>query len=32
MGKLKVSGADSETTILITDNAEIAVKFPKIHF
>jgi hypothetical protein len=31
-GKLKVSGADSETIIYITDQASIATQFPKIEF
>lgn len=31
-GKLKASGADSETKILITDNSAIASNFPSIHF
>lgn len=31
-GKLKVSGADSETKIFVTEDAEVATKFPSIHF
>ena len=31
-GRLKASGADSQTTILITDNAQVAINFPSIHF
>lgn len=31
-GKLKVSGADSETTILISDQASVAINFPSIHY
>lgn len=31
-GKLKVSGADSETIIYVTEQAGVASNFPSIHF
>jgi hypothetical protein len=31
-GKLRASGADSETVIIVTENASIAASFPDIHF